>query len=77
MKKFYVTSGELSWMGFADSPMDAIVRALTKAGKDKILDPYYFYLDEQGFRIGKEARYRVPVEKGLKEAGYVFDDPKS
>lgn len=76
MKKMYVVSGQLTCMVMANGALDAIVLALHKFGKDKVLDPHYFYLDEQGYREGKEASYRIPIEKGLKAAGYVFDDPK-
>lgn len=72
-KKIYVASGELAVVLIASGPLDAITRALDKAGP-VTLDPDYFYLDERGFRQDMSAEWKVPVEQALTEAGYVFED---
>jgi hypothetical protein len=72
-KKIYVTSGQLAVVLIAEGPLDAIQKALAKAGQ-VTLDPDYFYLDERGFREGDNVQYKVPVEQALTEAGYVFED---
>lgn len=72
-KKIYVTSGELAVVLMANGPLDAIEKALAKAGR-VTLDHDYFYLDERGFRHDESAEYKVPVEQALTEAGYVFED---
>lgn len=71
-KKIYVTSGQLRVVLAANSPQDAIKKALRHASQ-KVLDSKFFYLDERGFR-GADAEYKVPVEQALAEAGYVFED---
>jgi hypothetical protein len=71
--KVYVKSGQLEWVGVATGPLDAVKKALCK-GNGKTLDGYYFYIDERGFRTN-DAEFKVPINKGLKAAGYVYDDP--
>ena len=73
-RKIYVVSGQLRVCVIADKPKDAIAKALQHSD-GKTLDGYFFYLDERGFRTGYDAEFRVPLEKGLKSAGFVFDDP--
>ena len=75
IKKVYVKSGELEWVGTAADALNAVIKALVK-GNDKVLDSDYFYIDERGFRT-EDAKWKVPINKGLKAAGYVFDDPAS
>jgi hypothetical protein len=74
VKKIYVTSGTLRWVGMASGPIDAIRKALNAHGcrKAKPLDDTYVFLDEQGHRT-HDARYKVPVEQALAEAGYISD----
>ena len=75
VRKIYVLSGELAWVGEATGPLDAIKRALEKEGNgSKVLDSTYFFLSERGFRE-MNAEWLVPISKGLKAAGYVYDDP--
>lgn len=74
-KKIYVTSGELRWLGIATGCLDAIKKALENCS-GRVLDSSYFFLSECGFRTDN-AEYRVPVEKGLQYAGYVYDDPNA
>ena len=72
-KKVYVKSGQLEWVGLASGPLDAVKKALAACGT-KTLDSSYFFIDERGFRDFDDAEYRVPVGKGLRAAGYVFDE---
>ena len=48
-RKFYVRSGTLEVVIAADSPEDACDKAIDKANGQTI-DPYFFYVDERGFR---------------------------
>jgi hypothetical protein len=48
--KFYVKSGELQWVGMADDPMDACYKAMDAIKGGTEVDPYFFYVDERGFR---------------------------
>ena len=73
MKKIYLVCGDLTWVGLVEKPTEAIKKALEQFGKGKTLDPDYFYLDEHGLRID-DARWKVPVEQALTEAGYILDD---
>ena len=60
MKKIYVASGNLRWIGHADSPIQAIKKALGATSQAPQLD-LNIYLDERGFRDDETARYKVPV----------------
>lgn len=73
--KVYVTSGELTWCGIASGPLDAIKKALEIAS-GKTLDTDYFFIDQRGFRT-EDAEFKVPISRGLKHAGWVYDDPSS
>lgn len=73
-RKIYVCSGELRWVGIAVGCLDAVKKALEKYGSGKTLDGSYFFLSECGFRTD-DAEYRVSINKGLRHAGYVFDNP--
>jgi hypothetical protein len=73
MKKVYVCSGELRWVGMAEGPLDACKRALKGFGGT--LDSSYFFIDERGYRDLATASHKVPVSKALKAAGYVYEDP--
>lgn len=74
-KKVYVKSDQLEWVGMATGALDAVKRALDGEGSNKALDGYFFYIDERGFRSGRDAEYAVPIDIGLEEAGYKFDNP--
>jgi len=73
VKKIYVTSGALQWVGQANGVLDAIKKALAAHGSGGPLDSTYMFLDERGFRT-HNAAYKVPVEQALTEAGYIFED---
>lgn len=73
-KKVYVKSGQLQQVLMANGVMDAISSALAHSESGLTLDPWYFYLDERGFRDDDTAQYKVPVEQALAEAGYIFED---
>ena len=73
MKKIYLVCGDLTWVGAVEKPTEAIKKALEQCGKGKTLDADYFYLDERGLRID-DAKWKVPVEQALTEAGYTLDD---
>ena len=73
MKKVYVTSGELKTVLMANGPVEAFTRALLEHSDGLTLDPRFIYMDERGNRTD-DAKYKVPVEQALAEAGYVFDD---
>jgi len=72
IKKIYVNSGTMQWVGRADGPIDAIKRALAAHGGGD-LDDTFIYLDERGYRT-HNAQYKVPVEQALTEAGYIFEE---
>jgi hypothetical protein len=69
LKKVYVVSGKLHWVGFAQGPLDATFKALDSMTKRVTLDPDFFFIDERGFRT-EEAFWKVPVDVGLTHAGY-------
>jgi len=73
VKKIYVNSGALKWVGMASGPIDAIKRALDAHGSGGPLDGLTMFLDERGHRTDT-AQYKVPVEQALTEAGYIFED---
>lgn len=72
VKKIYVNSGTMKWVGEAAGPIDAIKKALAAHGGGPI-DSTLVYLDERGFRTDN-AQWKVPVEQALAEAGYIFED---
>jgi len=72
-KKVYVCSGELAVVLIAESQLDAVTKAFKKAHGKK-LDPRTVYIDERGFRHNDTAKWKIPVEQALAEAGYVFED---
>jgi len=76
-KKIYVTSGAMRWVGHANGPLDAIKKALNSHGGCGAIDNTYIYLDERGFRHNLKAQYKVPVERALTEAGYIFEDERN
>ena len=73
VKKIYVNSGTMQWVGEAAGPIDAIKKALSSHGGSSAIDDTYVYLDERGFREDN-AHYKVPVEQALAEAGYIFEN---
>lgn len=72
MTKFYVTSGQLRVVTVAYDPLDAIQKAM-KQSNGLTLDRSWFYLDERGHRT-HNAKFKVPLERALVEAGYIHDD---
>jgi len=76
VKKVYVTSGAMRWVGEATCPMDAIKKALDTHGSGGPLDSLTVFVDERGHRTD-DARWKVPVEQALTEAGYIFEDEGS
>ena len=72
VKKIYVTSGTMRWVGEATGPIDAIKKALAAHGSGP-LDSTLVCLDERGHRT-ENAQWKVPVEQALTEAGYLFED---
>ncbi len=73
MIKFYVVSGTLRSMVLAKGLQSAVRSALDTHGGNQTLDNRWIYLDERGFRE-EDAKYKVPVEQALAEAGYIFED---
>jgi hypothetical protein len=82
VKKIYVNSGTMRWVGMAQGPIAAIIRALDAhtqkcpVSNCRPLDATTVFLDERGFRTDT-AQYKVPVEQALTEAGYIFEDEGS
>lgn len=73
-KKVYLKSGNLEWVGQCTGPLEAVRKAMQSAsGKSITLDPYFFFIDERGFRT-TNAEYKVETAEGLLYAGFVFDD---
>jgi len=73
VKKIYVTSGTMRWVGHAADPLDAITQALDDHRGSGPLDSTTVFLDERGHRTDT-AEWKVPVEQALTEAGYIFED---
>ena len=76
MKKIYVNSGAMRWVGMATSPLDAIKKALAAHGNHGPLNSLTVFLDERGFRTDT-AQYQVPIEQALIAAGYTFENDQS
>jgi hypothetical protein len=78
MKLVYVNSGQLRVKLEAKNPIEAITCAFERFGDGKQLDPNFIYIDERGYRT-RNARYKVPVEQALAEAGYTLgpDGPQA
>jgi len=77
-RKVYIKSGDFKWVGVVDTnknPVEVCATVLTNSKKKGILDGDYFYLDERGFREGSKAQWKVSVDKVLKAAGYIYDEP--
>ena len=70
MIKVYILSGELRVVKLTDNPLQACVEALSKYGNGKTID-HFFYLDEQGYREGTDARWAIPTEAVLEAGGYI------
>lgn len=72
LRKVYVKSGQLQWLGLAKNPLDAVSKALQKGVDGITLDAHYFYVDERGFRM-PTAEWKVPLSMGLAHAGFLSE----
>ena len=74
-KKVYMKCGEAEMVITCDDPVDAAATLLDRFyGKDSLLDPEFVYMHEQGYREGKKAKFKVPVEEALAKAGFSQSD---